>query len=155
MWSASLSIPVSNLSSVLSCTNTKSLVARLCLPLKILQYNCFPKTSGLLFLPASNKATVNSELPRSFHTIRDDFDPLSPSIIRDPTLLNESIERKTKLARHVFLQRLGSAFRRLKAPLYNAVTNYFLQSGLIDLNFLESFDLAPPHNYHNPLLDKI
>ncbi|KAG0819571.1 hypothetical protein G6F17_000339 [Rhizopus arrhizus] len=76
-------------------------------------------------------------------TIRDDFDPLSPSIIRDPTLLNESIERKTKLARHVFLQRLGSAFRRLKAPLYNAVTNYFLQSGLIDLNFLESFDLAP------------
>ncbi|KAG1157679.1 hypothetical protein G6F37_006493 [Rhizopus arrhizus] len=81
--------------------------------------------------------------------------PLSPSIIRDPTLLNESIERKTKLARHVFLQRLGSAFRRLKAPLYNAVTNYFLQSGLIDLNFLESFDLAPPHNYHNPLLDKI
>ncbi|KAG1587420.1 hypothetical protein G6F47_010943 [Rhizopus delemar] len=88
-------------------------------------------------------------------TIRDDFDPLSPTIIRDPTLLNESIERKTKLARHVFLQRLGSAFRRLKAPLYNAVTNYFLQSGLIDLNFLESFDLAPPYSHHNPLLDKI
>ncbi|KAG1559802.1 hypothetical protein G6F49_003260 [Rhizopus delemar] len=88
-------------------------------------------------------------------TIRDDFDPLSPTIIRDPTLLNESVERKTKLARHVFLQRLGSTFRRLKAPLYNAVTNYFLQPGLIDLNFLESFDLAPPYSHHNPLLDKI
>ncbi|KAG1040339.1 hypothetical protein G6F43_012302 [Rhizopus delemar] len=88
-------------------------------------------------------------------TIRDDFDPLNPSIIRDPTLLNESIERKTKHARHVFLQRLGSAFRRLRAPLYNAVTNYFLQSGLIDLNFLKSFELAPHYSYHNPLLDKI
>ncbi|KAG0890176.1 hypothetical protein G6F29_002746 [Rhizopus arrhizus] len=98
---------------------------------------------------------LRSQLYKHKITIRDDFDPLSPSIIRDPTLLNESIERKTKLARHVFLQRLGSAFRRLKAPLYNAVTNYFLQSGLIDLNFLESFDLAPPYNYHNPLLDKI
>ncbi|KAG1047988.1 hypothetical protein G6F43_009594 [Rhizopus delemar] len=88
-------------------------------------------------------------------TIRDDFDPLSPTIIRDPTLLNESIERKTKLARHVFLQRLGSVFCRLKAPLYNAVTNYFLQSGLMDLNFLESFELAPSYSHHNPLLDKI
>ena len=52
-----------------------------------------------------------------------------------------------KLARHVFLQRLGSAFRRLRAPLYNAVTNYFLQSGLIDLNFLKSFELAPHYSY--------
>ncbi|KAG1149772.1 hypothetical protein G6F36_014701 [Rhizopus arrhizus] len=95
------------------------------------------------------ESELRSQLYKHKITIRDEFDPLSPSISHDPALLNESIERKTKLARHVFLQRLGSAFRRLKAPLYNAVTNYFLQSGLIDLNFLKSFDLAPP------LLDRI
>ncbi|KAG1101647.1 hypothetical protein G6F40_011499 [Rhizopus arrhizus] len=116
---------------------------------RILDIQYSDRNVGSFLIHTCFESELRSQLYKHKITIRDEFDPLSPSISHDPALLNESIERKTKLARHVFLQRLGSAFRRLKAPLYNAVTNYFLQSGLIDLNFLKSFDLAPP------LLDRI
>ncbi|KAG1047736.1 hypothetical protein G6F43_009833 [Rhizopus delemar] len=80
-------------------------------------------------------------------TVRDDFNPLDPSIIRDPTLANEPIDRKIQHALKAFLHRICVALRRFRTPIYNAVANFFVQSGLIDLDDFASYDLAPPYKY--------
>ncbi|KAG1454504.1 hypothetical protein G6F55_007572 [Rhizopus delemar] len=80
-------------------------------------------------------------------TVRDDFDPLDPSIIRDPTLVNEPIDNKIQHVRKAFLHRICVALRRFRTPIYNAVANFFVQSGLIDLDNLASYDLAPPYKH--------
>ncbi|EIE88178.1 hypothetical protein RO3G_12889 [Rhizopus delemar RA 99-880] len=64
-------------------------------------------------------------------TICDDFDPLNPSIIHDPTLVNEPIDRKN-LCRPLTIQ----------DSIYNAVANFFVRYGLIDFDDLASYDLA-------------
>ncbi|KAG1158539.1 hypothetical protein G6F37_005707 [Rhizopus arrhizus] len=73
---------------------------------------------------------LRSQLCKFNITVCDDFDPLDPSIIRDPTLVNEPIDCK-----------------RFRTPIYNAVANFFVQSGLIDLDDLASYDLAPSYKY--------
>ncbi|KAG1448861.1 hypothetical protein G6F55_010438 [Rhizopus delemar] len=80
-------------------------------------------------------------------TVRDDFDPLDPSIILDPTLVNEPIDHKVKHARKAFLHRICVALRRFRTLIYNAVANFFVQSDLIGLDDLASYDLAPPYKY--------
>ncbi|KAG1048806.1 hypothetical protein G6F43_008829 [Rhizopus delemar] len=90
---------------------------------------------------------LRSQLSKFNITVRDDFDPLDPSIIRDPTLVNEPIDRKVHHARKAFLHRTRVALRRFRTPVYNAVANFFVQSGLIDLDDLASYDLAPPYKY--------
>jgi hypothetical protein len=90
---------------------------------------------------------LRSQLSKLKISVRDDFDPLDPSTIRDPDLINETIDRKIQHARHFFFSRLCSSLQRFKTPLYNTVANFFVQSGLIDLDFLASYDLAPPYKY--------
>ncbi|KAG1451727.1 hypothetical protein G6F46_009940 [Rhizopus delemar] len=90
---------------------------------------------------------LRSQLSKFNITVRDDFDPLDPSIIRDPTLVNEPIDRKVHHARKAFLHRIRVALRRFRTLIYNAVTNFFVQFGLIGLDNLASYDLVPPYKY--------
>ena len=91
-----------------------------------------------------------------FFTVRDDFDPLDPSIIRDPTLVNEPIDCKVKQTRKAFLHRICIALRQFRTPIYNAIANFFIQSGFIDLEELASYNLASPYKYRaGPILDHV
>ncbi|KAG1054317.1 hypothetical protein G6F43_003660 [Rhizopus delemar] len=80
-----------------------------------------------------------SQLSKFNITVRNDFDP---SIIRDPTLVNELIGRKVQQACKAFLHRICIAHRRFRTPIYNVVANFFVQSGFIDLEDLASYDLT-------------
>ncbi len=90
---------------------------------------------------------LRSHLSKFNIAVRDDFDPLYPSIICDPTFVNEPIDRKVQHARKAFLHRICVALRRFRAPIYNAAANFFVRSGLIDLDDLASYDLALPYKY--------
>ncbi|KAG0767877.1 hypothetical protein G6F16_004095 [Rhizopus arrhizus] len=81
------------------------------------------------------------------YSVRVDFNPLDSSIIRDPTLANVLVDCKVQCARKTFFHRICVALRRFRTSIYNAVANFFVQSGLIDLDELASYDLAPPYKY--------
>ncbi|EIE76999.1 hypothetical protein G6F46_001289 [Rhizopus delemar] len=87
---------------------------------------------------------LRSQLNKFNITVRDDFYPLDPSIIRNPTPVNESIDRKVQSAHKAFLHRICVVLVRFRPPIYNAVANFFVQSGLVDLDDLASYDLASP-----------
>ncbi|KAG1056914.1 hypothetical protein G6F43_001222 [Rhizopus delemar] len=87
---------------------------------------------------------LRSQLNKFNITVRDDFYPLDPSIIRNPTPVNESIDRKVQSAHKAFLHRICDVLVRFRPPIYNAVANFFVQSGLVDLDDLASYDLASP-----------
>jgi len=91
---------------------------------------------------------VRSQLNKFTITVRNDFDPLAPSIIRDPTPINEPIDCKVQCTRKAFFHRICVVLQRSIAPIYNAVANFFVQSGLIDLEDLMSYDFAPLYKYH-------
>ncbi len=93
------------------------------------------------------KTELRLRLSKFNITVRDDFDPLDPSIIRNSTLVIETIDCKIQPARKSFLHRIYTALQRFRAPNYNAVVNFFVQSGLIDLEDLASYDLAPLYKY--------
>ena len=90
---------------------------------------------------------LRSQLSKFNIKIRDDFDPLDPSIIRDPTLVNQPTDCNVQLARKTFLRRICTALQRFRTPIYNAVANFFVQSGFIKLEDLASYDLAPPYKH--------
>ncbi|KAG0739992.1 hypothetical protein G6F62_007191 [Rhizopus arrhizus] len=93
-----------------------------------------------------HEADLRSQLIKFNITVCGDFDPLDPSIIRDPTLVSEPMDRKVH-ARKAFLHGICVALRRFRTPIYNTVANFFVQSGLIDLDDLASYNLAPPYKY--------
>lgn len=80
-------------------------------------------------------------------TVRGDFDLLDSSIIRDPTLINEPTDCKIQRLCKAFLHRIYAALQRFKASTCKAVANFFVQSSLIDLKDLASYDFAPPQKY--------
>ncbi|KAG1317565.1 hypothetical protein G6F62_012816 [Rhizopus arrhizus] len=93
------------------------------------------------------EAEVSSQLNKFNITARDDLNPLDPSIIRNPALVNETIDCKIQPARKSFLHRIYTALQRFRAPNYNAVANFFVQSGFIDPEDLASYGLAPLYRY--------
>ncbi|KAG1460301.1 hypothetical protein G6F46_005731 [Rhizopus delemar] len=80
-----------------------------------------------------------SQLSKFNIIVRNDF---NPSIIRDPTLVNELIGRKVQQACKAFLHRICIVHRRFRTPIYNVVANFFVQSGFIDLEDLASYGLT-------------
>ncbi|KAG1448672.1 hypothetical protein G6F46_011124 [Rhizopus delemar] len=82
-------------------------------------------------------------------SVRDDLDPLGPENIRDPEFINAPTHQRVEHAHWAFLQRLGPALRRFKTPLYKIVVRFFLRSGLIDHEYLKSFDLSLPYTFRN------
>ncbi|KAG1460900.1 hypothetical protein G6F46_001477 [Rhizopus delemar] len=80
-------------------------------------------------------------------TARDDFNPLDLLIICDHILVNGPIDCKVHRARKEFLHQICVALQRFRTPIYNAAANFFVQSGLTDLEDLASYDLAPPYKY--------
>ncbi|KAG1141345.1 hypothetical protein G6F37_006935 [Rhizopus arrhizus] len=90
---------------------------------------------------------LRSQLKKFNITVRNDFDPLDPSTIRDPTFVSEPIDCKVQRACKAFLHRICVALRRFRTPIYNAVANFFVQFGLIDLDKLALYDLAPTYKY--------
>ncbi|KAG1143905.1 hypothetical protein G6F37_002700 [Rhizopus arrhizus] len=99
-------------------------------------------TRRILDIHYSNRDLVSFLI----HIVCDDFEPLDPSIIRDPTLVSEPIDCKVH-ARKAFLHGICVALRRFMTPIYNAVANFLVQSGLIDLDDLVSYNLASPCKY--------
>ena len=93
------------------------------------------------------EAEVSSQLNKFNITARDDLNPLDPSIIRNLALVNETIDCKIQPARKSFLHRIYTALQRFRAPNYNAVANFFVQSGFIDPEDLASYGLAPLYRY--------
>jgi hypothetical protein len=93
------------------------------------------------------EAEVSSQLNKFNITARDDLNHLDPSIIRNPVLVNETIDCKIQPARKSFLHRICTALQRFRAPNYNAVANFFVQSGFIDPEDLASYGLAPLYRY--------
>ncbi|KAG1254734.1 hypothetical protein G6F68_010710 [Rhizopus microsporus] len=93
------------------------------------------------------KTELRSQLSKFNITVCDDFDPSDPSIIRNPILINESIDCKVQRAHKIFLDRIYIALQRFRTPIYNIVTNIFVQSGLIDLEDFALYDLASPYKY--------
>ncbi|KAG1170776.1 hypothetical protein G6F46_000492 [Rhizopus delemar] len=85
------------------------------------------------------------QLGKSNVTVRDDFDP---SITHDPTLVNESVNCKVQRARkNMPSDESASSCNDSSPPIYNAVISFFVQSGLIDLEYLASYDLASSYKY--------
>ncbi|KAG0750421.1 hypothetical protein G6F57_001688 [Rhizopus arrhizus] len=135
---------------------------RRCLPLKQLRSNLrrlHINTCQILDVYYSNrnlvsflihidyKTELRSQLSKFNITVCDDFDPSDPSIIRNPILINESIDCKVQRAHKIFLDRIYIALQRFRTPIYNIVTNIFVQSGLIDLEDFALYDLASPYKY--------
>ncbi|KAG1152982.1 hypothetical protein G6F37_006820 [Rhizopus arrhizus] len=100
---------------------------------QILDIHCSDRNSVSFLIHIGYETELRSRLSKFNITVRVDFDPLDPSIIHDPTLVNKPIDRKVQHARKAFLHRICVALRRLRTLIYNAVTNFSVQSGLIDL----------------------
>ncbi|KAG1140070.1 hypothetical protein G6F37_003471 [Rhizopus arrhizus] len=62
------------------------------------------------------EAEIRLQLCKLNITARDDLDPLDPSIICDPALVNEHIDRKVQLARKSFLHKSVSPSGDLGLP---------------------------------------
>ncbi|KAG0758218.1 hypothetical protein G6F57_007514 [Rhizopus arrhizus] len=90
------------------------------------------------------KTELRLQLNKFNITVRDDFYPLDPSIIRDAILVNEPIDCKAQHAREKFLHRICATLQRFRASIYDAIVNLFVQSDLIDLEDLASYDLTSP-----------
>ncbi|KAG1053749.1 hypothetical protein G6F43_004190 [Rhizopus delemar] len=86
------------------------------------------------------------QLSKFNNTVCDDFDPLDPSIIRNPTLINEPIDCKVQHTRKSFLHRIYAILQQFMVPDYNAVANFFAQPGFIGLEDLASsaYVVSPP-----------
>ncbi|KAG1457647.1 hypothetical protein G6F46_007651 [Rhizopus delemar] len=86
------------------------------------------------------------QLSKFNNTVRGDFDHLDPSIIRNPTLINEPIDCKVQHTRKSFLHRIYAILQQFMVPDYNAVANFFAQPGFIGLEDLASsaYVVSPP-----------
>ncbi|KAG1458164.1 hypothetical protein G6F46_006842 [Rhizopus delemar] len=115
------------------------------------QFSSSPEPTGFKLIHITHQhpyeAEIRSQLCKFNIIVRDDFDPLDPSIIRDPTFINQPINCKIHRARKAFLHRICIALQRLKTPIYNIISNFFLHFELISFKDLASYDLAPPYKY--------
>ncbi|KAG1318852.1 hypothetical protein G6F62_012137 [Rhizopus arrhizus] len=63
------------------------------------------------------KTELRLRLSKFNITVRDDFDPLDPSIIRNSTLVIEPIDSKIQRACNVFLHRTYIVLQRFRTPI--------------------------------------
>lgn len=84
----------------------------------------------------------------------DKINPLDPATV--PVLDNNlTVEDRNRHSKYANVRRLCSSFQNYRTTTYNAVANFFLKFGIIDLKDLKSFDLVLPTNSIStgPILD--
>jgi hypothetical protein len=87
---------------------------------------------------------LRSPLSKFNITVCEDFDFLDASTIHNLIPVNELTGRKVQRARKVFLHRICISLQRFRAPIHNAAAHFFVQSGLIDIESLASYNLTLP-----------
>lgn len=80
---------------------------------------------------------LRSQLKRFKISLKDDFDPCDPKILRDPKYVDFTDEERTNLAFMHHCNRMERALRFIRVPVKFAVARHFFNKGWISKQTLE------------------
>ncbi|KAG0735173.1 hypothetical protein G6F23_011784 [Rhizopus arrhizus] len=98
----------------------------------------YPDRNVVVLLVRNDYADeLRSHLRKFKVTLKDDFDPCDPMILRDPRCSDSTTEERTNIIFMHYCNRMERALRFVRAPVKFAVARYFHTKGWISTQILQ------------------